>query len=272
MYEYFKMIEQIAKSDPTEYSIKDLTIKLAKGAGYYRGQYTFRNGTVRERTMYSGKFDDVLSAKWLMHYKKLFISRLRSHPEFGDGAVDIINNTFTDTMRSIKLDAIVEDDVINMYVNLTLVSRIKNYLVEIGSAKRLDEYNSGKKLNMRLSKYLANQALSLDALSEDSNFDVADEVEDNAFSTDVESRLADNPFGLRLLDAMLSAKSQIHLSRIDEYMPMSESEKTDDNRYLIKCAYVAIKDTLRKSVANRHMYDFGAVEDESVGFSEGKTV
>ena len=267
VFEYFKMIEREARKDTSEYSIKDLTIKMATDAGYHREMYKFANGSVRERTMYKKPFDSVMTAKWLLFYKKLFVSKLYSHPEFGVGTVDIINSTFLITMGCLQIDKITDDDVINRYVNLALDGRIKNFLIELGSQKRLEEYENGSKLNMRLNKSVLNQSLSLDEMSEDSNFDVKSEETDNTLILCLEDKLKSNPFGLRLLDAMLYSNRRIHLNRIDEYMRISEEEKNDDTKYLIACAYKEIKDALKSSVANRHMYDFGAISDERVMFS-----
>lgn len=266
MYTYFNMLKEEAAIDPTPYSICELTKELATRAGYYRDNYTFANGSVRERTMYREAFDSVLTAKWLLFYKKLFLSKLHNHPEFGDGAIDIINSTFFITMNCINLDKLVSDDVINRYVNLALAGRIKNFLIEKGSIRRLEEYESGQKLNMRLNKSILNQSLSLDDGSV-SDYYVGYDDNPEYLIIDLEEKLADNPFGIRLLDAMLSAGKRVRLSQIDKYLPMEEWEKTEDAKLQIESAYILIKDRLRRGLESGYMYDFSALPDEHVDFT-----
>ena len=139
MTEYFKLLEAQANLDHNVYSIKDITIQLALKAGYQRGPYKFKNGNVRERTQYTKKFDDVLTAKWLCFYKKLFISKLYRHPELKEYHVDIINRTFEMVMKSINLDKLTTDKIIHKYVNLALSNRIGDVLYIMGSNKRLQD-------------------------------------------------------------------------------------------------------------------------------------
>ena len=267
MHTYFKMLKEEASLDPTEYSIKDLTIKLAKDAGYHRANYTFANGSVRERTMYERGFDSVLTAKWLMFYKPLFCGKLAPHPEFGDGAIDIINSTFLITMNCLQLDKVVDDDIVNRYVNMALIGRIRNFLIEKGSIRRLSEYQQGEKLNMRLNKSVLNQSVSLD----DSHLN-----EENDAYSDIPSdlvmelywKLSDNPFGVRLLETMLYANQKVHLSCINKYMHLEEDEKNEETKRHIAEAYAIIKDILRKHIDNGYMYDFSHVNDEEVDFVE----
>ena len=265
MNTYFKMLKAEASIDPTEYSIKDLTIEIAKRAGYYRANYTFANGSVRERTMYEYPFDSVLTAKWILFYKPLFCGKLGPHPEFGDGAIDIINSTFFITMNCLQLDKVVDDDIVNRYVNMALSGRIKNYLIEIGSAKRLDEYKNGEKLNMRLNKSVLYQSLPLDeTLLTEENDAYSDTPQD--ILMELYWKLSDNPYGIRLLETMLYANQKIHLSSINRYMHLEDFEKTEETKVYIAEAYAIIKDTLRKHIENSYMFDFGHTNDEEVNF------
>lgn len=265
MYTYFKMLKEEASLDPTEYSIKDLTIELAKRAGYYRADYTFANGSVRERTMYKYPFDSVLTAKWILFYKPLFCGKLGPHPEFGENTIDIINSTFFITMNCLQLDKVVDDDVVNRYVNMALSGRIKNFLIEKGSAKRLSEYQQGEKLNMRLNKSVLNQSLSLDdsLLTEenDAYSDIPSDIMMEAYW-----KLSDNPYGIRLLETMLYANQKVHMSCINKYMHLEEHEKNEETKRYISEAYAIIKDILRKHIDNSYMFDFGHSNDEEVDF------
>lgn len=265
MYAYFKMLKEEASIDPTEYSIKDLTIELAKRAGYHRANYTFDNGSVRERTMYDRGFDSVLTAKWIMFYKPLFCGKLATHPEFGDGAVDIINSTFLITMNCLQLDKVVDDDVVNRYVNMALSGRIKNFLIEKGSIRRLNEYQNGEKLNMRLNKSVLNQSVSLDeSLLTEDNDAYSDLPSDLVM--ELYWKLEGNPYGSKLLETMLYANQKVRLSCINKYMHLEPYEQTEETKRYIAEAYAIIKDTLRKHIDNSYMFDFGHANDEEVGF------
>lgn len=266
MYTYFKMLKEEASADPTEYSIKDLTIEIAKRAGYHRANYTFDNGSVRERTVYDRGFDSVLTAKWLLFYKPLFCGKLANHPEFDDGVIDIINSTFFITMNCLQLDKVVDDDVVNRYVNLALSGRIKNFLIEKGSARRLEEYQRGEKLNMRLNKSVLNQSVSLDdSLLTEGNDAYCGIPQDLVM--ELSAKLKSNPYGNRMLETMLHSNQKIRLNCIDKFMFLEEHERTGDTKRYIAEAYAVIKDSLRRYVDNSYMFDFGHCDD-TVGFSD----
>lgn len=268
MYAYFEMLKQVAELDTTQYSIRDLSIEIADRAEYYRAPYQFANGSVRERTWYRKPFDNVLTAKWLMFYKPLFINKLRVHPEFGDGAIDIINNTFFITMSCLQIDKLVDDDVINRYVNLALSGRIRNYLIEMGSLKRLEEYKSGHKLNMRLNKSVLTQALSLDELMQDGAYDPTYEDNSDTLLTILYDKLKEIPYGIELLETLLQSQFKVHMSKINQYMYIAEEDKNEETLSNISKAYHIIKGELKKVISNRHLYDFSAVKEEPVAFSE----
>ena len=268
MYEYFAMLRQVAELDKTEYSIRDLSIAIADKAGYYRAPYHFANGTIRERTAYKKSFDNILTAKWLLFYKPLFISKLAPHPEFEDGSIDIINNTFFITMNCLQIDKIVDDDVINRYVNLALSGRIRNYLIEIGSLKRLEEYKAGQKLNMRLNKSVLNQALSLEELRSNDNYDPVFEDNTDIFITTLYDKLSNIPYGIELLEVLLQpTKTKIHLSKINEYIDIPKKDQTEETKSNITEAYHIIKNELKKVLPNRHLYDFSVTNEETVNFN-----
>ena len=93
MYEYFKMLEEESKLNKNEYDILTLTKKIALNAGYHRTKRIFKNGVIRDSTQYTKCFDSVLTAKWLIFYRKWFISELKQHVDLIDKQVEIINNT-----------------------------------------------------------------------------------------------------------------------------------------------------------------------------------
>lgn len=266
MYAYFEMLKQVADLDKTEYSIRDLSIEIADRAGYYRAPYTFDNGSVRERTWYKRPFDNILTAKWLMFYRSLFINKLRTHPEFEDGAIDIINNTFFITMSCLQIDKLVDDDVINRYVNLALSGRIRNYLIEIGSLKRLEEYKSGQKLNMRLNKSVLSQALSLDELMQQGSYDPMYEDNNDVLLTVLYDKLKNIPYGIELLETLLQSRFKVHMSRINQYMYIDTKDLNERTLSDISMAYHIIKEELKKVIHNRYLYDFSLSNEEEIAF------
>lgn len=271
MNEYFKMIAEHASLDPKEYSIKDLTLELATKAGYHREMYVYKGGSSAERTVYDRPFDSILTAKWLMHYKKLFNNKLGTHPEFGDRRIDIVNRTFLMVMNCLKIEMVVDDDIVNKYTNLALAGRIQNELIEMGSQKRFEEYKSGKKLNMRLGKYILNSALSLDEMAEVTEIDSIlgfDEIHEHGDLFELYDELRGNPYGWRLLDALVNSNRKVKMNEIDKYMYLSEDEKTDETKRLLMDALYKVKEYLKKDIADKFKYDFGFGDEDIIGFSE----
>lgn len=238
MYKYFAILSDIAALDTRNLSIKDLTIELAKSGGYYRDTYIFKNGNKRIRTMYTKKFDDVLTAKWLCYYKYLFISKLSKHPELREFHDTIINRTFMIVMGSINLDKVVADDIVNKYVNMALGNRIGEVLYIIGSKARLDTER------FRLKTAINHMAISLDGLQEAGTYNP--EYIDYNYSDiviDLKNKLCNNKLGLQLLDVMLESNYKIRPNCINQYIKCS---CTEENRIKLTEAYNIIKSTLRE--------------------------
>lgn len=269
MFNFYKIIESVANSGGKQYdSIKDLTYELAMNAGYYRKMYTFNNGSVRERTFYTKEFDSILTAKWLMYYKHLFITKLVVHPELKDYHVYIITRTFMVAMASINLEKMIVDNDINKYVNMTLSSRFAEVLHNKGSINRLQYFiDTGDKSKLNVNNTVNNLSLSLDELK-DNNIDfyyqAIDDVgtDDYFYVLDLEDKLKGTKFGKRLLKSMLNSNKKIQLNHIDDFMYMDKSEMVEDNKKDIAISYNIIKQYLkpnkkfRKVNYNKIKYSF----------------
>lgn len=240
MNNYFKLLESVAKCDPTMYSIKDLTIKLMTKAGYYRANYTFAVGTVRERTFYKYKFDDVLTAKWLLYYKKLFVAKLCKHPELSEQYSTIINDTFIMTLNHLIIENITDDKIVSKYVNMTLRHRIAYAMYLHSSRNRFNK-------NKFIQKSIINQlAASLDYLIDNNIIQEEAYIElyYDPFILDLQDKLFNNKYGLRLLDTLLYSKKKVQLSHIDDFIKIDDGDFTEKTKQDILSAYNIIQDEL----------------------------
>lgn len=240
MNNYFKLLESVAKCDPTMYSIKDLTIKLMTKAGYYRANYTFAVGTVRERTFYKYKFDDVLTAKWLLYYKKLFMAKLYKHSELSEQYSNIICDVFIMTLNHLILENITDDKIVSKYVNMTLRHRIAYAMYLHSSRNRFNK-------NKFIQKSIINQlAASLDYLIDNNIIQEEAYIElyYDPFILDLQDKLFNNKYGLRLLDTLLYSKKKVQLSHIDDFIKIDDGDFTEKTKQDILSAYNIIQDEL----------------------------
>ena len=239
--EYFDILQS---SFPSDYkktaSIRDVTVKMAELAGYKREPHTFANGNVREMTKYERPFDDLLVAEWLLYFKKLFIGKLTKLPKLKEYWVDIINEVFYSVMRSLVIERLINDAVVVRYVNKSLSDSISDYLKEIGSISRFQEWEDSGKLRFKQRRSLNYNMLSVDATDDDGNLmlDVVDEEDHfQEMLLDMYKEIGDDDLSNRLLDAMLFSGKKVLLYKIDDYIEMSEEEKTEDNKLKLRLAY-----------------------------------
>lgn len=244
LYKYFSMLEDSVRGISPYKSIKDLTIDIAKSGGYKRELYTFKNGVVRERTIYTKKFDSALVSLWLLYYKNLFISRLLNRKDLIDYHVNIINNTFFIVMSCLNIEKVLYDNTINLYVNLSLSSRIKEASKRNSSKYHIKPYEKGTSYLFVQKEAILNQAVSLDSLVdyEESDKESCDFFED--IEIDLKNRLSNNPFGDRVLNFLLSSSSKVNYRDIDKKLSMCPSECTEENREQITNAINIIRKTL----------------------------
>lgn len=234
MYQYFKSLKEIANLDNTQYCIKDLTILIMTKAGYRLVQHSFKNGRIILINSFDKQFDDILFAKWILFYQKLFIAKLSKQHEFKEYQIDIINNTFFTVMKSLKIEKITDNNVVNRYVNLTLLSKMNDVLWEVGSAKRLDEYNRTKcKPRLRVKKYLLHNSFSYDSLIEtsdmgDNYYEITDEI-----LFELKTLLSDNPYGELVLQSLLYSNKKVNLLKIDEYIDIDRSMQSNEVKNFI---------------------------------------
>ena len=249
MVEYFKLLQPIADMDKSSDSIKDITIALANKAGYHRGPYLLKNGSIKERALYTDKFDDTLTAKWICYYKKLFISTLIKHPELSDFHVNIINDTFKSVMQSLNIDKIINDDCIHKYTNMALSCKIGIAMFDRGSINRIDDYNQGGRRKFRFKSVLNYNSCSYDALVESSHFDVShsdSDLDTSSIIIDLRHQLSSSKYGLRLLEAMLTSRKKIMLSHIDDFVLIDDGDFNDDTKASILAAYNTVQKVLQK--------------------------
>lgn len=258
MYKYFEMLKQVADTDSTEYQISDLTKEIAIRAGYHRKFITLKNGVRKMHTEYTEPFDNVLTAKWLMYFKNLFILKLGKHPELSEYHVQIINDTFLMFMKRLQLSKAFYDKGIMTYVYDTLYHRITQVLFERGSCARLEAFKNGEKRKFRYCSVLNTVSTSYDALLEqDNNFDVVDyddELDIECVLFDLKEKLKYNPYGIRLLNAMLGAGRRVKLSAIDNYVELSDDEKTEETKKYLLDAWNTIVTTLKGYIDTKDNY------------------
>lgn len=265
LYKYFSMLADSVQGIEPYKSIKDLTIDIAKSGGYSRELYVFKNGAVRERTLYTKKFDSTLVSLWMLHYKHLFISKLMSRKDLIDYHVNIINNTFFIVMGCLNLDKVLYDNTINLYVNLSLNSRIKEISKRVSSRFYYEPYKKGTKYPFVQKDAVINQAVSLDDLIENCGYD----IEDNCFFDDIEAdlrnKLSSNIFGDKVLNFLLLADKKVNYKDIDKKLGMKADECTDESRKLITDAINMIRETLLAYVDTGKR--FRRIAESSITFS-----
>lgn len=227
MTEYFKFMESVANTDPRQFtSGRELCLEIARLAGYHRGTKTLQNGVVKEVTLYTKSFDDVLTAKWIMHYKKLFYKVLYPHQELKDYFVDIINRTFFHMFRFLQVEKLTSDRSVSSQIGWILGQRIGEVLIMKGSETRL-HYNLYEKTNdgritksnkrMCMSTGLNIMAESFESMCENRQIPEdtlsmgSDAEQENELIMDIRLASNDNPYTQLVLDTLLNAKKKISL-------------------------------------------------------------
>jgi len=247
MQRFFKDAERVASLDSTTYTIKELMFELANRAGYHRGVRKFKNGNERIVTKYERQFDNILVCKWFTNYKKLFMSKLIMHPELEEFHSQIITETFLAVMKSLNLDKITCDNAVNRLVTLTFGNRIGYVLFTIGSEKRVkDKLEKNPTIhNVRMKSAINHMAVSLESFVTEP---AAATYEDDSFDSllvDLRISLSDNPYGERMLEAMLYSNKKLQLNRIDDFVYLTRDECNDTTKKALALAYNTIKSVLR---------------------------
>ena len=240
MYEYFSILEDYVKGVDAYDSIKKLTFDVADSGGYQRKVIQLKNGNFRERTVYSKKFDSVLVALWLLHYKKFFISRLSRKKGLSEHYVDIINKTFFVVMGCLNKDKVMFDNTINKYVSLSLVSRLREFSKRDSSKFYTEGYEKGKKYDFVQKYAVLNQAVPIESVNEN-NLCVFDDSQIDDIALDLSNLVSDNPLGERVIDFLLVSDKKVNLKNVDLSLSMLPEECTEENKRLILDAYNKIK-------------------------------
>lgn len=235
MYDFFKVMQSVANTSAIEYkSIAQLTKDIAISGGFKRELRTLKNGKIVEKVIYDKPFDDVLVAKWFMFYKNFFIGKLSKHPELKDFFVTIIDRTFMHLMKFIRLEKLVSDKNVTAIVNMSFSNRIGEVLIDIGSNKRLEKKQKGNlpTINAKstdrihLTKSLNYLAYSLDEMIESGVYQPGtdDDIDNYLYISDLRGKLKSNPYGNKLLDALLTSSEKVNLHSISNYVD-TRSEK-----------------------------------------------
>lgn len=268
MYKFFKELQEISKLGKEYKSIRELTIDVAKSGGYRRESVQLKNGKVVLKTKYgrleNGKivptWDDVLVAKWLCHYKDLFLSKLGPHPELSEFYTEIIQRTFTVTFNSLQLDKLVNESNINTIVYMCLSNRIGEALIKKGSDSRLESYEKSGAYNNKPSRERVNlktavnhMAVSLDKLIE-SGFQMETSCNMNDVVLSIQKELVDNELGLRLFNSILYSDQKVNTQLIDKFVKLDKLEKTKENLKELKHAWEIIKSSLYEALKHSN-YD-----------------
>lgn len=265
MRRYFSILENYVSGVDTYDSIKKLTFDLADSGGYQRKVVQLKNGSFKERTVYSKKFDSVLVALWLLHYKKFFCGRLNHIKSLYEYRVDIINKTFFVVMGSLNKDKVLFDDTINKYVTLSFVSRIKEFS-KMNSSKFYTEcYEKGKKYDFVQKYAVLNQSVPIESVNEN-NLSVFDDSQIDDIELDLSNLVSDNPFGDRVLNFLLTSEKKVNLKNIDLSLSMLPEECTEENKKLILDAYNKIKKYLLEYMESDHVFYRASLSNVTYSF------
>ena len=278
MYEYFKMLEEESKLNKNEYDILTLTKKIALNAGYHRTKRIFKNGVIRDSTQYTKCFDSVLTAKWLIFYRKWFISELKQHVDLIDKQVEIINNTFLMFMSYLNLDKLTAPSTVTAYVKRTLAHRIKSAALEKVTTSKVEKFKKQtvkqrrEKVILHQKDIIDNTSISLEGYLTNHLEDTFEGTQDQNSPTedlilDIKSRLTGNPYGERVLESLLYSNERVSLSRICNYISVRKDEETVETKRYIRDAYNVIKNTLRNYVQKPYAYDWSNINLSSICFN-----
>ena len=247
MQRFFKDAEREAALDNTTYTIKELMFELANRAGYHRGIREFKNGNKRIVTKYERPFDNTLVCKWFANYKRLFISKLITHPELEEFHIQIITETFFAVMKSLNLDKITCDNAVNRLVTLTFGNRIGYVLFTIGSEKRVKDHieKNPTTHHVRMNSALNYMSVSLDSFVTEPSAATYEDTGFDSLLVDLRISLRDNPYGERMLEAMLYSNKKLQLNSIDDFVYLTKDECTDTTKKALALAYNTIKSVLR---------------------------
>ena len=234
------MLEDYVNGIDAYDSIKRLTFDIADSGGYQRKIVSFKNGNLRERTVYSKKFDSVLVALWMLHYKKFFINRLRWRKNLSEYYVDIINKTFFVVMGCLNKEKVLFDNTINRYVSLSLLSRLLDFSKMDSSKFYTLGYEKGKKYSFVQKYAVLNQSVPIESIDE-SSLHMFDDRHVEDFTIDLSNLISENPFGDRVLDFLLVSNKKVNLKNVDKNIPMLKKECTEENKELILDAFNKIK-------------------------------
>lgn len=240
LYEYFSILEDYVKGIDTYDSIKRLTFDIADSGGYQRKLVSFKNGNLRERTVYSKKFDSVLVALWMLHYKKFFISRLRWRKNLSEYYVDIINKTFFVVMGCLNKEKVLFDNTINRYVSLSLLSRLLDFSKMDSSKFYTLGYEKGKKYGFVQKYAVLNQSIPIESVDEN-RLCMFDDRQFDDLESDLSNLIYSNPFGERVLNFLLVSDKKVNLKNVDKSLALLPKECTEENKKLILDAFNNIK-------------------------------
>lgn len=288
MHQYFKTLQSVASSDDREFKgIKDLTVTIAKLAGYRREPVTLKNGKVVIKTKYNTRvnengemvpvWDDVLVAKWLMYFRGLIIGKLSRHPELKEFQADIIQRVFSIYFNSLQLEKLDFDACVVKSVHTCLNNRIGEALFVRGSSSRTKKEENARRLKageVTLEELTAaGEEVALHKLQNDKtafNYSMAslDGLMELKVKVDIggsythdemdplvmqlKEKLKHSEIGLQLLDAMLNSNnSVVRPNSIKDYISISNNLTEEQKATYISeltTAWNIIKDTLRESL------------------------
>ena len=307
MYKYFNIARSVANTDPKQYdSIRNLTIDIAKQAGYHREEVVLKNGKHVIRTkyntpnkdnkIYKSIWNDVLVAKWMCYFEKLFTGKLGPHPELKEFYSLIIWRTFMIYMNAFQMDKCLNDSSVVSAVNLCLSNRIGEFMFYVGSHARKLKYiqltNLRKsddlvvaaaarkeKNRLNLQQTFEENLGSLDALMEmgttnEEIFDDKPEMGLDPLLMDLRIKLKDNKPGLDLLNAMLNDNSadKINPARLANYVHIDPNltlaEKEVYSKQILDAWHIIIN-TLKESMAasRRTKYNWDAAEAKKININ-----
>ena len=222
MKDYFQMLHTIMPLS-SDRPISAITLDLAERAGrVWDGK----------SNSYSKPFDNELTAEWVLYFEKFFLCNLSKHPELKEYWIDIINDTFFQTMQHFDFSRL-SDASLSRYVFVAFKNKLKSLFSKVGVTK-VDRYSGGYFLTDKSPSELSPVSL------EDYHTPDSDDLISCELLTDIEQAILGKPFGKEVLDCLLSSSRFMSLELIVRSISKSFGTLTGEQKKQIKDIYFTI--------------------------------
>ena len=249
--DFFEVYKTACKGKKAE-SIRELTKQILEKAGCTR---------VGKRNVFERQFDNILVARWVYTLKNSFCSTLDKWSPAKPYTQEVIEDTFNSVIHNIFLDLLPKDDDVMLYIGRTIKRKAMQYARY--EMSRLGVFNRSYRRSIRVDgRYkhsykgaivgFKRMCIPLDSISFQRDTEDGDSVtlgyesiEDKGFNVENFFTVADelrdavkyDEIATALLNVMLNSRKRLQLGKIDEYINIDESMKTDEYKAKIATAY-----------------------------------